>query len=362
MKNVKSVVVFALILGGVFSAFAAEVLPSSIKMKGDLFLRYHHDTFDQSTSEDRDRFRLRYRLGFEGEASEYVKVKAGIASGSGDPRSRMITFQDSSNGKAVNLDYACATYEAYEGLEIVLGKAQGGMPFWRTTPLLFDGDINPEGINVKMIIKDDAYEVFGTVLASVLDEYADNTNDPYMMAVQAGGKINFDPFCLKMAATYYSIKDEVGTAFDYTAGTNTLADKKLVYEYDTPVLSIEFSGKDLFVPYLAVFGDYVNNPDPSDDNIGWATGIKFGNEKIKEQNDWQVFFFYRYLEKDAWLDILPDADYLVGKTGTEGYKLGLTLGVSENMYVGANYLFTEYIDGPATEETIYQLDANYKFA
>ena len=261
-------VVFALILGGVLSAFAAEEKASSIKMKGDLFLRYHHDTFDESTSEDRDRFRLRYRLGFEGEASEYVKVKAGIASGTGDPRSRIVTFQDSSNGKSVNLDYACASYEAYEGLEVVIGKIQGGMPFWRTTPLLFDGDINPEGVAAKMCIKDDAYELFGSVLASVLDEYADNTNDPYMMAFQAGGKLNFDALFLKLAATYYWVTDEVGTAFDYSSGTNTLANEKLVYEYDTPVFSIEFGGKDLFVPYLAVFADYVNNPDPDDENIG----------------------------------------------------------------------------------------------
>lgn len=361
MKIVK-MFFFALILGGAFSVFAAEEKPSSIKMKGDLFLRYHHDTFDESASEDRDRFRLRYRLGIESEASEYVKVKAGIASGSGDPRSRMITFQDSSNGKQLNLDYACASYEAYEGLEVVLGKIQGGMPFWRTTPLLFDSDINPEGVTVKMTIKDDAFEFFGSALASVLDEYADNTNDPYMMAIQAGANFKFDPFNLKFAATYYYITDEVGTAFDYSSGTNTLVDKKLIYEYDTPVLSVEFAGKDLFLPYMAVFCDYVNNPDPSDDNVGWATGIKFGNEKIKAENDWQVLFFFRHLEKDAWLDMLPDADFLGGKTDTEGYKLGLMYGISENMYVGANYDFTEYIDYGTGEETIYQIDANYKFA
>src|SRR5262245_16905689 len=115
-----------------------------MKLKGDFRLRHEYSKRNDSTDIERDRGRIRYRLGIETKVNDKVKVGAGIASDGGNPRSTNRTFQDTFSKSNVQLDYAYAEYTPWEYLTMQGGKMPK-MPFWEPADLLWDTDITPEG-------------------------------------------------------------------------------------------------------------------------------------------------------------------------------------------------------------------------
>ena len=65
----------------------------NMKMKGDFRLRYQNAKY-KNTVDDRNRARIRFRLGAEGKVNEKLKVAAGLATGGSDPRSTNETLDN----------------------------------------------------------------------------------------------------------------------------------------------------------------------------------------------------------------------------------------------------------------------------
>ena len=102
------------------------------------------------------------------------------------------------------------------------------------------------------------------------------------------------------------------------------------------------------------------NFDPDDDNEGYLGGIKIGHRQVSESGQWQATFLYRHLERDAWPDVFPDADFLGGSTNGEGYEFIVDYGVNKYVTLTLDYYHSEQIDGDADQE-ILQLDVVLKF-
>jgi hypothetical protein len=135
------------------------------------------------------------------------------------------------------------------------------------------------------------------------------------------------------------------TAISYSPGSNSmgrLSDQNrqtssVVYLNDyksiVPKLEIGFTepffGFNTGFPYFGVFGEYINNLDPSEKKTGWIAGLKIGNEKVSGKNQWQLVYDYRFIEKDAFLDIFPDSDFYGGKTNAKGNHLSFNYTVSQ---------------------------------
>ena len=115
------------------------------------------------------------------------------------------------------------------------------------------------------------------------------------------------------------------------------------------------------VPYFTLFGNYINNPDPSDNNQGYLIGLKFGDKKVKKKGQWQVKYMYRRLEKDAWLDTFPDSDFYGGKTGVKGHEVIFDYALKKNVVLGLDYYYTQNIDGAKRPENLLQVDMKLKF-
>lgn len=333
-----------------------------IKFSGDLRLRYQHD--DQDGAPGRDRGRYRARLNVTAQVIEQIKVIIGLASGSDDPRSTNETFDDSFSSKGVTLDLAYAEYTPVKWAEILGGKMKN--PLWTPSDLLWDSDIRPEGGAGSL-----TYElmpdmtVFFTVAGFVLDE--DSTeNDPVMVPVQGGIDAKLaNRFSVKFAVTYYEFMKVQNNVLDFSAESNTLTpDGVLQFDYNAFSVSgeVDFDLK-LFgnlIPYVSVFGDYVVNLDPDDDNQGFLIGFGVGHKKTSTPGQWQFKYLYRRLERDAWPDILPDSDFFGGATNAEGHELIAVVGVYKNISLGIDYYHTEEIEGD-TEEDVFQFDVSFSF-
>ena len=109
----------------------------------------------------------------------------------------------------------------------------------------------------------------------------------------------------------------------------------------------------------------VNNFGPNGTYQGGDTGYMLkatvGQFEIQKAWDWNVSLSYRYLETDATLDAIADADFHQGGTNAQGYIIGGNLGVAKNTYVSLRWLSAEAISGPHYGTNTLYLDLQTKF-
>ncbi|MFH2145196.1 MAG: putative porin [Candidatus Omnitrophota bacterium] len=352
----------------------------TMKFKGDLRLRYQNEEKDTTkasgvTTAKRERARVRFRLGAEARVSDDWKVNFGLASGSTDPRSTNQTFQDNFASKTIMLDYAYGTYALNNNIDIKCGKIELKQTLWLVSDLLWDGDINPEGVSVKgALALDSATEVFLNTGYFLIDEISSGA-EPSMFILQPGFIWEAsNSITLKASLNYYTFNSIKGLAYSNIVdggGTNSTSTTpaSFTYDYDSWGFSTELGVNlqedaevDEFINYVALFGDYISNSDPSTDNTGYLAGFKFGDKKVSDPNSWQAKVLYRELEKDAWTDFLPDSDFLGGQTNAKGYELIFNYALAKNVILGFDYYKTESISGTTKyDQDLYQIDVLLKF-
>ena len=353
-----------------------DALPEWIqntKLTGDLRIRYQHE--DKTGDEDRHRGRYRFRMGVESKVNDSMKISAGLATGGDDARS---TNQSMGNGGEsfqspdIRLDYAFAEWAASPWATVKAGKIKGVKSvIFQPSDLLWDSDINPEGLSVMLNNKvSDDLELFLNTGFWVLEEQKQATSDPYMVVVQPGFKYKLsDAVSLKLGVAGYLFDNVKGEALssgadgDDSGDYNTLENGGLKYDYNCFVPGVELAFADPLggiVPYLAFFGEYVKNPDPDEEETGYLAGIKFGDTKIKDWGQWQIKYMYRRLEKDSWIDIFGDSDAYGGHTDAKGHEVSLEYGLSKNTSFGIDYYYMERIKGQG-RRTVLQFDWKLKF-
>lgn len=350
------------------------------KFKGDFRLRYQSQKEDEGDS----RTRLRYRLrpGVEAQVNDWFKVGFRLVSGNAAHDSTNETMDDNFDMKDVSIDLAYAELKPVKQAAIIGGKMKN--PLWKTKDLMWDGDITPEGIAAKIKFKPISnLEIFLTPAYWIMDDQrravdtgvvvAEEGDDPKMMALQAGLKYGRDIY-VKVAATKYAFDNVQGFPELHNGrGTNTMATKAGtgtdVYRYDYDVLALDaeagFKLPIEFMPQAAVFGAWVENPDPEEENKGYLYGFWLGHKKVKKLGQWQFKYNYRYLETDAWLDQFADSDAYGGETNKKGSEFEIKFGLAKNTTIGLDYYDMQTIEpdgaGAHHDEQITQIDMKWKF-
>ena len=339
-----------------------------IKLKGDFRLRYEHK--ERKGTNDVERGRIRYRLGIESKIADQVLVGAGLASGSDSSTSARSTnqdLQDVFSTKPFSLDYAFVEYEPADWLSVIGGKFKRKKYLLEPGDLLWDGDINPEGGSVQLKHElTDSADVYTNTGVWILDESTGNTADPYLFYVQTGIKAKNSDKRLdaQVAVTYYNFDNVKGTTLDGALGDNSADGGGLLYKF-TPIAVGAEAGIaepfDLPLPRVAAFGEFVHNPDPDDENNGWLLGLKAGDKKVNDKNKWQLKYIFARLEKDAFLDVLPDADRYSGGTDIVSHESILQYGLNKNVMFELDYYHSNRVNAASASENLFQTSANFKF-
>jgi hypothetical protein len=354
---------------------SSQTLPQwleNLKLYGDLRFRYQYEDKETVTSgvssiAQRERARFRLRLGLSTEIDEFWTVQAGLASGSSDLRSTNQTFENNSSSKNINIDYAYAKYKIFDQLDVMAGKIQSKNVIWAPSQLVWDSDVNPEGIIAGFKSEDTGFWLNSGYF--ILDEMSRGA-DPSLCYIQPGITVDIEDIEVKGALNYFAANSIQGR--DYSnivsgSGTNTLETVPGSFKYDYDCWGISAQAgwnnfQDSTINYIALFFDYIHNPDPENQNTGHLIGLKFGDKNIKEAKQWQFRTTYRKLGKDAWLDFLTHSDFLSGKTDSKGYSAGIRYGISKNVVLAATYYNAETIKSVVKEEEeLLQLDCNLKF-
>ena len=341
-----------------------------IKFKGDLRLRRQYDEADPENGErqSRERYRYRLRLGAEGEVTDKVKVGLGFASGGDDPRSTNESLDDSFETKDIRLDYAFAEWKATDWLNVVGGKFKRKKYLWAPTDLLWDGDINPEGVSVNLHTDNSLGTAYANAGHWILDEFSSVSDDPTLTYAQVGHKFKSGNFFGNVAGTYYSFdsyEDASGSGLgEHSGGGNSVVGGEFEFDYDSIGLSAEVGIKDVFMPgkIVAVFGDYIKN-DEGDEDTGRAFGVKFGDPKVKDAHTWQLKFINADLEGDAFPDIFPDSDRFGGGTGVKSNEIIFQYAIAKNIILALDYYDSELdrVGDDDDEEKLLQTDISFKF-
>ena len=314
------------------------------------------------------RQRIRFRLNGEAVVTKGFKVGFGLATGSSDPRSTNQTLENSFESKTLMLDYAYGSYSFPKCANILVGKFYNNLGFWTPTDYMWDTDITLEGlaglfkyqkyfVNAGIYLLDEA--------GKVKDVIAEN---PRLLIFQPGVNLAQEgKYYLKVAATYYHFNQTRNKAFDHTKWSNSHSavggTKLLLLGYNNFHLATEAGLYDRVFPYIGVCFEMNQNLQAESDTAdsGMAFGVAFGSEKIRDKGQWQVKYLYRQLERDAWLDFLPDADTYSGLTDIKGSEIIAQYGLSKNVVLGLDYYKIENLRGTIKSENLLQIDLQLGF-
>eukprot|EP01047_Picozoa_sp_COSAG01_P002074 COSAG01_NODE_52_length_31456_cov_125.226648_32_plen_348_part_00 len=343
-KSLTTIIFIILLCATGQGLFATQSSLLDLKFTGDLRLRYQSE--DKADSISRQRYRIRFRLGGRHLINPYTNLFFGLATGSSDPRSTNETLDNSFESSDIRLDYAFVKHEFCSNYSFLGGKIKN--PLWRPSDLLWDSDIRPEGmaIHFSSVNAMKPYKLIAAYF--VLDENKKSHDDPFVFAFQS--IINHDFTALiksRFALSYYHskhLKDSV------------LSGKSFSNDFSAFVLSFTSDFERIY-PYA----EYVLNTKLGQNNMGYITGLKFGDKKVNQNGKWQCAFSYRYLEKNAWLATLPDSDAYGGDTNIKGLELLFAYGLSKTTKIGIDFYQTDVISGTKNKENLLQVDLGYKF-
>ncbi|MBD3813817.1 MAG: putative porin [Betaproteobacteria bacterium] len=397
-----------------------------LKWDGDIRLRYQDDLFASgnapgtdfvlapdglgsfdnpvNTGVDRQRLRVRARLGLTAKITDYVSTGFRLSTGNTtDPASTNQTLGNDFNKYSLVLDRAYAKVKPWDWLSVSGGRIPN--PFF-STDLVWNDNLNFDGVAATFTPwarSDRTGKPFFTLGAFPLQEVETSTvnlaKDKWLFAAQAGLDWKMDADTRwRFGLAYYdyrniaAVKDPVDfdTRYDYANSIlksrqkgNTMFEVAPVDSPNLYGLAADYSLVNLtatldlahFDPiHVIVDGDVVKNvgydtakvnalltTPQAAQTLGWQTKVTVGWPAIQNRGDWQAFLGYRHLERDAVLDAFADSDFRLGGTNSKGFFIGGSYGMDRNTWLTAKWLSADAIDGLPFGVDVLQVDFNAKF-
>jgi hypothetical protein len=357
----------------------AEAVPEwikNIKISGDF--RYRHESIDAETGNDwaqghnRNRIRARFSIGTK--LDEEWDLGFRLASGSADPASTNQTLADSFSTKGLWLDLAYFDWHplSVKGLNVFGGKMKN--PFYKVgkTELVWDGDLNPEGIAAKYVTpltESDKLHINGG--GFWVDESSGGV-DTSLWGIQAylnhelgskeyilGGLSYYDYGNIKDRGNLKDTWFTPWTSGDGSFFGNTATGGTFDSDYDIVEGFVEYGFEYASMP-VSIFGNVVQNTVAStSEDEGWLIGFKLN--KCKAPGSWDFRWNYRDLEADAVLGAFTDSDFIGGGTDGKGHELGLNYQLTKNIQAGLTYFVNERNRGAGSNDDYRRLQADLQF-
>jgi len=352
----------------------AEAVPDWIKninISGDF--RYRLESIDGETAGDwatgRNRHRVRARFNIGTKLDEEWDLGFRLASGSADPASTNQSLDESFSTKGLWLDLAYFDWHplSVKGLNVFGGKMKN--PFYKVgkTELVWDGDLNPEGIAAKYVMplgESDKLHINGG--GFWVNEEAAGV-DTSLWGIQA--YINHDlqnkQYVLG-GLSYYDYgnienKGDLTTPWggDPSFFGNTATGSTYDSDFDIVEGFVEYGFEYANMP-VSIFGNIVQNTVASTgEDEGWLIGFKLN--KCKAPGSWDFRYNYRDLDADAVLGAFSDSDFIGGGTNGKGHELGLNYQLTKNIQAGLTYFVNERDRGSGSGDRYRKLQADLQF-
>ena len=361
------------------------------------------------------------RYGFKAAISDDIQAVVRMATGNLDnPISNNQTAGNNFNRYTIGVDRAYIrwrnmTASNYEWLSAQAGRF--GNPFYTPTELVWDGDLQLEGLAATGSYRFnlDGHDsggltrdtrVFLTLggFPMVESELAfddDSSDDKWLLGGQIGLEHRFSrPWEAKLGLALYDYVNVVGkfnpngpigsTLYDWTAPGqivkgNTMYPIKFNADGDPTLFGlaadytiVNLSGEVRYTHFAPVevwlTADIAKNIGYDEDDVLDRTGVHVGDRsnaftlqldvghpEIKRLGDWHFSAFYRYLQRDAVLDGFTDSDFHLGGTDAKGYMVSGEFGVADMTSMRLRYYSADQIDLAPLGIDILMLDLSTRF-
>jgi Putative porin len=345
--------------------WAARVL-----LTGDMRYRFEFISDDAVNANgvriaDRYRDRIRARLGVEAQATEDVRVGIALSTAEGnDPRSPNQTLTDEFSRKLMDLDLAYIDWRLLGNAHLIGGKMK--QPFYKQPQsLLWDNDINPEGIAVEYT--SDLW--FGALYRYWVQEVTgletERTSPITLNGGQIGARLPVGSASnVLLAAHYYDLSDGQGRSpfFDgdpsgnSTVEVGTPPNRRAVLADDFDV--INFTAElNIRIDTLALqlWADVARNVGTAELRDAWSGGVLLGTAVA--EGSWELGASYHLIGKDAIFAQLFDSDFAGGLTDSKGWVLRAGYAPKENCIMRATYFINRrFVEVPfgSNQDTGYQ--------
>ncbi|NTU91570.1 MAG: hypothetical protein HGA60_06610 [Chlorobiaceae bacterium] len=356
---------------GFNSAEAVELTPT-----GDVRFRYEslQNKFTGSDQDySNDRWRTRVRLGVGAWINEELSAGLSLSTDSDalsdnykGSVSRNQSYGNYFTPKSVFLneafiDYHPMNYGLNGKVNLVLGKRDVSKTIVRVDDLLYDGDITLEGATLQYGKGSDGKEKDGLVFIAgyyFLDQISTSAtlagsndrskeNDPFLTVVQLAYKGTLNDYSYLIGVGDHNFQNLRNANSTVTDTSNVkVADRNLVEFFGN------FGGQLTETLPWKVYGQYTFNTSSHSDDAridngkrkAWLAGVTLGD--AKQPGQWAVDVNYNRVERDSVFPFFTDSDRKVGSynTGTQGWEVGATYHLVQNMTVGAKYYNYQQIE------------------
>jgi len=332
----------------------------TVVLKGDMRYRYESIMDDSKKDADgntinRQRERIRARLGAEAKPADDLKVGIELSTGQNDPVSGNQTEGNGFQKDDMKLNLAYIEWSALPSDSTSEAKFIGGKmknPFINVSDLIWDNDLTPEGLAFKGQMGSDQVTLLGNAASLWVKERSGENDDTMLYAGQGAVKIQFVPEVYLLAGVSYYGYDNVegNDVFDWENKNNSYGNSTTkgsvsggvtnkAYKYDyTPVEYFTELNIWAGIP-ISLFGQMVSNDKVDELNNGFLYGVTLG--KAKNKGSFEVGYAYAKLEKDAVLGAFTDSDRWGGGTDGQSHKILAKYQLTKNLQIGATYFMGE---------------------
>ena len=375
-----------------------------------------------NTQEDRDRLRLRARLGINAKVADTVSAGLRLATGSATDRvSTNQTLGNNFNRYTLLLDRAWVRLDPADWATAIAGRMPNP---WFSSDMVWSENLNFDGVALQFrrpLSPTAEWLPFATLGYFPIREAVPPRRGRSIVGAQVGvqweastltrvrlglAQYRFQNFTGRVDTDYDAITGPGRSygQYEYEAGLrqrgNTLfltnnpleiaagltpdrARWGLASRFEPVVLTAaaEFSH---FAPYVVgLSGEVVRNSAYSRADVLQRSGVglndarvfgvqaraTIGMQSLRNVGDWQGSLAYRWLGSDAVPDAFVDSDLGLGGTNVRGWTLGLQYAVARDTQLGLRWLSGRTISSPSVQQGLLdrfnvdtlQVDLNVRF-
>ncbi len=353
-----------------------------LTFSGDIRLR--HESFYNTTADDRHRQRFRLRFGADLKL-DTITVGIRLASGTGEQTSTNQSFDNLFSQKALWIDRAYIRWQGENVRWLTLTGGRMPNPFLTvySSDVVWDDDLNPEGIAENFTFKLGGTDFFLNMAQLVLDEDTAGKpdTDQWLYGQQVGVRVSpMKDLSTVFAVAYYNAVNVAfpsGTLSQTVVQTgNSRCDvntpppnappgcvaNQLLNDYNVVDVTAMVGFKVMALP-VSVMADYVTNTvDTLDstgaetENSGYQAGFILG--KASDPQTWEVAYFYKKLGTDATLADIADSDWGNGGTNRKGSIVWAAYNPNKALQMKVKYFKTALEDDSVAPNDINRLQAD----
>lgn len=372
MKKVSLFSTVMLALFFMVNVNAQDTKEKKLKLSADVRFRVemdrNSDKSDGSTRADRDRFRYRARFGAKYALNKNYEFGMRIRSGNPEnQQSPHVTLGKGFDSDQFSIDKAYIKVKSNNGLWAWAGK--NSMPFWEQNELLWDGDVNPEGLSFGGTFKLGNNSKLVPVLGYyVLDQ--NKVTDGAETTQKFGDASNMSlvqlKFCNKMGDDKLTVSSGLINAALKDSDPNTDH-----FNYSIWATSVQYkmknSGLTFGLDYFSNLADYddVLSDDFKDQTTGYDVSVKYAKNKFG------AAVTYAAIQKYAVVDQYAQDDWMrwgnsemTRASNFKGFELNFKYKFTNKFNTTFRFWNIEGIEKTGTDletGTRFRLDFNIKF-